>query len=918
MSQLCITRLAPGPRFWSETAKQLLAARSAPWPSGLMILPNLKLAPQVGQAIFQEAGRVVCLPPMETLHTALSPYVREHTTESTLARQLSLYEALRSRQWFKEANLWVISQELTSLFDELTLANSILPHSEDAFAQVLSSQYGIPETSSLRFEAHLVYSLWKAESQDQKTFAHQRIQAAAQWSQAAAHPLYVIAEGELTPLELQLYSAYAQRQPVLVFLPDRQVPGEQCRILQAAWPDEQTQQAALKARIEEVKDPEDLRGRIVLAPEDSLEALAQSVVATVKTWLYEGVQSIGLVALDRLLARRVSALLSREDILLDDETGWKFSTTRVATFLDSLFNVLADDAFHLDLIDFIRSPYAFAELDSVSRQKAVYQLERLIQSKYVISGLGVLQHHIETSSEFDAAASIISSLQALQVALGLNRFEGRIKTGIQAQTALEWLNWLDEALDTLGARTCLLEDTAGAQFLAWLQKTKEAVRFSGVKMSFTEWRSWFDIQMEALIFVPEKVLSPVVLTHLPATRLRTFDALIFMGADDAHLSPEISQAVFAHDGVRKELGLSTRFQAQRRLQNDLAWCVETCPRIVLAWQHFEAGEKRLLAASWVMLKTAQEMAHGVDKGLMQTPAWFVPSTPSYLGQMKAAAKLSPALLPQRLSASAYGSLLACPYQYFAYHVLGLREEDSLEEMRTKRDYGNNIHRVLQQFHTRFPLLLEEETSVLESALYQMSLDEFKADIERNYFELGWMLRWEKQIPAYIDWQRSREKMGWRFQAAEVSGCQMINYADRALTLRGRIDRLDIKDDGTQAVLDYKLGDVQALSKRAADIEDSQLAFYALLQGADKVSEVAYVALDKSGEIKTLCAKEPQVLAMAHKQRIEQTMWALSQGAALMAFISKACQFCAVAGMCRQVHADRESSADEQKSNFFKI
>ena len=49
-----------------------------------------------------------------------------------------------------------------------------------------------------------------------------------------------------------------------------------------------------------------------------------------------GLRRIALVAEDRLTARRVRALLERQQVLVADETGWKLTTTRAAATVDAL------------------------------------------------------------------------------------------------------------------------------------------------------------------------------------------------------------------------------------------------------------------------------------------------------------------------------------------------------------------------------------------------------------------------------------------------------------------------------------------------------------------------------------------------------------------------------------------------------
>ena len=64
----------------------------------------------------------------------------------------------------------------------------------------------------------------------------------------------------------------------------------------------------------------------------------------------------------------------------------------------------------------------------------------------------------------------------------------------------------------------------------------------------------------------------------------------------------------------------------------------------------------------------------------------------------------PGRIPKQISVSGYGSLVACPYRFFARHVLRLGEMDEVCEDLEKSDYGELVHRVLERFHVAQPLV----------------------------------------------------------------------------------------------------------------------------------------------------------------------------------------------------------------------
>ena len=105
-----------------------------------------------------------------------------------------------------------------------------------------------------------------------------------------------------------------------------------------------------------------------------------------RLWLDEGRRHIAIVALDRLTARRLRALLERDGILVRDETGWTLSTASVAHVLDRLFSLVMEDCYHQDLLDLFKSPFVFADLDRDARLSAVAELEQALRAEGLVEG----------------------------------------------------------------------------------------------------------------------------------------------------------------------------------------------------------------------------------------------------------------------------------------------------------------------------------------------------------------------------------------------------------------------------------------------------------------------------------------------------------------------------------------------------
>jgi len=269
------------------------------------------------------------------------------------------------------------------------------------------------------------------------------------------------------------------------------------------------------------------------------------------------------------------------------------------------------------------------------------------------------------------------------------------------------------------------------------------------------------------------------------------------------------------------------------------------------------------------------------------------------------------LLPRRISASGYNSLVACPYQFHARYLLGLAELDDVQEMIEKKDYGQLVHGVLTAFHRGHPDISALDPHVADHELHTLSERAFAPVVARNYLAQAWLARWKALIPAYLDWQREREGAGWAWRDGEVEReAEITTPQGKPLTLRGRIDRVDVRQPSAVhdespsefAVIDYKTRDPGRL-RRSLELpgEDVQLPVYALLWGAP-VSEALFLSLERDGVSAVELGSDVPALAEAVRVRLGELFDALAAGARLPAQgVEETCEYCEARGLCRRNH-----------------
>jgi ATP-dependent helicase/nuclease subunit B len=910
----------PNPHLLDAAAQEIVAREQARLPNlaaVTVVLPNLHAAPGLEAALSRAARQpTLLLPRIVTLQSWAAGAAVDVETLPDSRRGAMLYQALRERGWFAQADLWGVAQELLRLFDELTAHSIALPSSFDDFATQLRAAYQARAGASLHFEARLVHELWYAMSGDQPgrtdplTHYHLRL---SELARSAAGPVYGIGLSDLTPAEAGFFAACAERQPTHLFQHTGATSDAVADFLETAWPREaphsalSTQHSALITRSELLRARHahsPLAGAFTLFGAHSLEQEAQAVDIKVRQLLLSGKTRIAVVVQDRMVARRARALLERAEVLVEDETGWTFSTIAASTAVMRWLEVLSSRFYYQELLDFLKSPFVFADWPATRRKQAVYELERLVRKHGVVSHLG---HYIKlVRGEAEGA-------DALELLLRLE--QARAVVGRSARSLQAWLGALLESLQLLGVMQALQGDAAGQQLQQLLSRLRLELEHDQGKFSFGEWQRWLNQQLEGATFRDVGIKSPVVFTHLAATRLRCFDAAILVGCDAAHLPAPGRAGAFFNQSVRQQLGLPTVASELRLLQEDLVALVRNCAAIFVTWQAAKNAEPNLLSPYFERLETVHAIAWGCglrDEEMAQLLPLAQVCAPDQAaneacpvgGSANPRPALPQALVPQSITASGYNSLLACPYQFYARHALRLNELDEVQLELEKQDYGTYVHDILSRFHTRYPALAGHSRASLEQALNEITQQVFAQAIQANYLSHAWAQRWTSLVPSYLDWQLERERQGWHWLEGEVARQLQIGLDDeRRLILKGRLDRVDAREHegGRQlAVLDYKTQSKAKLkAKLAVPGEDVQLPVYALLLD-EAVAEAAFVCLDRDKTEAVEFSDDLGALSQQVLQRLRELFGEMHRGASLPAQgADEVCGYCEMRGLCRK-------------------
>ncbi len=629
-----------------------------------------------------------------------------------------------------------------------------------------------------------------------------------------------------------------------------------------------------------------------LHPCTDAEDEAQRAAACVMSHLQAGRTPVGLVANDRVLTRRVNAMLHSAGVAVQDETGWKLSTTRAAAQLMSLLRAAQPRAHTDAVLDFLKQA-------PVWDAATVERLEQWARAQ------GVSRWHAaraETAHVCPAGLPLL--LDGLHAARPL----------------VDWLQSLTTALDAAGLLAGLREDPAGQQVLqslrlepgvasemATLHDTLAAAARNDAptqRLSLARFTDWVREVLESASFSPRSATTAEVIT-LPLAQLlgRELAAVVMPGCDEVQLSPSPEPPGQWSAPQREALGLATREQLAEAAARAWKGALQQ-PHIDLLW-HTQARGEAVLPSPWVqaLWSAGAESPDAapdprLERALSPQPQ---PKPQPTAGD----------LLPSALSASAYQDLRDCPYKFFALRQLRLQDAPELEAEPDQRDLGNWLHAVLRAFHEQRGDErpgLNADRAALEALAEQttgaMGLNAGEGGAGFLPFQAQWPALREGYLAWLAGFEAPAQGAGPRFVSAETA----LTLPVSDFTLLGKLDRIDTQSspEGPIAiVIDYKTENRATTKSRIQEpLEDTQLAFYAALMPSSTL-RAAYLSITDTRAEPAALLLEQSHIVLAREQLLQglaHDMARLAAGAALPALgEGKVCDHCAARGLCRKDH-----------------
>jgi ATP-dependent helicase/nuclease subunit B len=611
---------------------------------------------------------------------------------------------------------------------------------------------------------------------------------------------------------------------------------------------------------------------VVAAPNPEMEALAIAVAMREARHLGK---SAALVTPDRALARRVMAALGRWNLEFDDSSGDALMDTSAGIFARLVAETAAKGLEPPTLLALMKHPLFRLGDAHAALKHAIEVLElALLRGTRPPAGSGGLARDFdrfrtelrklrgsETSSlhaseqraklrdeDLDQAQALIA---ALQKALSPLESMASSRTYDFAELAHRHREVLIALSSDQNGIVIVFEGAQGSALASAFEDLLDEQKPSGLMVQLGDYPELFQTAFaDRMVRRPESASAHLHIYGQLEARLTESDRVVLGGLVEGvwppspRIDPWLSRPMRHELGLdlpERRIGLSAHDFAQLLGHTDVILThsakVGGAPAVASRFLHrleAVAGEQR-----WKQATRAGEdyvrFAAELDR-----PAKIEPIP-------QPAPKPPRETRPLKLSVTAIEDWLRDPYTIYAKYILRLDPLDPVDMPLSAADRGSAIHEALGEFTKTFADALPPQPAL---ALRGIGEKFFAPLMERPEARALWWPRFQRIAAWFAEWELARRDHIARIDA-EIRGEIGIPLENaRTFILSARADRIEQRQDGRFAILDYKTGQPPTGKQVRMGLSPQLTLEAAILReggfkdiGADSsVAELAYVRL----------------------------------------------------------------------------
>ena len=573
--------------------------------------------------------------------------------------------------------------------------------------------------------------------------------------------------------------------------------------------------------------------RLVVAPtaHDEAEAIALILKSVIET---PG-KTAALVTPDRMLARRVATRLKRYDLTIDDSAGVPVARTVPGAFLDLVLGAIETNFAPPELMALLKHPLALLGRSPAAIRTAVRAFERgAFRDIYVGQGFAGARDALRAARDEEKQRCAPISEQEQKVALKLvadlevafaplTALFGN-RTSRQAAEFARAHAEVAEALarDDHGSPSALWQGDAGEALSVLLAELIDAGR--RLTIGLADYPPLYRSLIADEVVRPRFPLHPRLFIWGPLeARLQQPDVVILGSLNEGIWPRPQESGPWLSRPMREALGLSPPERRIGLAAHDFGQALGA--GTVYLTRALKVDGVPSVPSRWLQRLEALVIAWGLENKIKHEQPWV-----EWARQRDHTAGFAPAkpprpcppidARPRKLSVTRIEKWIANPYEIFARDILRLEPLKPLGAEPDQALRGQIVHRAVHGFAEAYPDSLPANIYADLITFADRAFKEFGGSPRVEAF-------WRPAFQQFALWFAATEPARRTFAErthTEVTGALKL-ASDFELTARA--DRIDVGEDGSVVIYDYKTGSVP-ISKHVETLFAPQLPLEAAI------------------------------------------------------------------------------------------
>jgi len=598
---------------------------------------------------------------------------------------------------------------------------------------------------------------------------------------------------------------------------------------------------------------------IIEAPNDEMQARS---IAMASIEALTRNHSIGIISPDQNLARRIKAELLRFGIILDDSAGTPLFQTPAGRFLRLIIATAKSGFAAVDLIALLKNQFSTFALGRADIAKIADLIEfGLLRSQKPSDGIAALKLALKENitGKQKYIPLYLNESEGVEVENLLNKIEEIFAPIISlfkqekfyvAQFAKILNHTILGIIKTNDEKININPDMK--QLLNWLDELIQINDSNSPSLSSFEIAKSLKELMGGNSFVaPNKANNKVYIWGQLEARLQNPDLIIIAGFNETIWPKTVDSGAWLSRNMAIAAGLSAPEKKIGQAAHDFEMAMGN-ENVIISYSK-RIGTTPALPSRFLQRFFAFIGEEAENTCLKKGREWLSQAERlDFEINPKPATRPSPcpiaAIRPKSLSVTEIMTLIRSPYDIYAKYILGLNSIDALGAEVEAKDRGSLIHKIFENFikdkiNPKAPDAFEQ--------LINISNEVFSSLTIRPNLQTLYQARFEIMAKRFIEFEIIRDaEISTR--NAEISGKWELPAAENIFTLRGEADRIDIKNDDSLEIIDFKTGQLPSATEMREYLAPQLLLEAAMAQGgafvdikSAQVTSLKYIKISNS-------------------------------------------------------------------------